>query len=181
MNRVFSKREKALLVILALLILVALYYFFVQRPVTETLETADSQIENLKIQGDVLEARAIKMNNMKKEIEQLKASGNAVDIPEYDNLATVITFLNTVLSGKEDYVATFAEPTLGGDNIARRSVQISFTAPSYESAKAAVEALQNCPFLCRVDGVQMAPANNASLTNSKSVATSVTIVFYETL
>ena len=176
-NRVFSRREKILMIILVLLVIVALYYYLVDMPVRETLATADEEISLYDMQSTVLQAKLDRYKAMKAELDELKKKGEPTPVPQYDNLPSVITFLDTVLSTKKDYKLSLADPSFT-ENIARRNASVSFTASSYADACKAVETLQNCPFMCKVDNVSMTP-KTSSVTDDKSISVSISIVFYE--
>lgn len=178
-SRVFSVREKVLLVILALLVIGAAYYFFVQQPVSETLSSAKDEIELYELNSTVLSAKIAQARAMSKELEELKKNGEPAEVPAYDNLPTVITFLDTVLSTKQNYKLSLSDPSFD-NGIARRGASVSFTASSYKDACNAIEILQNCPFMCKVDNVSISPSSKPIMEDT-NLSVGINLVFYESV
>ena len=68
LSKQFTRREKVLLVILALLLLFALYYLAVHRPVTEALDCIQAESETVSMDLAVLEAKQQRMVQMQREM-----------------------------------------------------------------------------------------------------------------
>ena len=178
-KRVFSVREKVLMLVLAVLVIFAFYYFFVDQPVKETIANAESEVEMYEMQSSVMSAKITKLKAMKEELEELKKNGEPAEIPQYDNLPVVINFLDTVLSTKKNYRLSLSDPSLG-EEIARRNASVSFTASSYLEVCKAVDTIQHCPFMCKLGNVSIVPSKN-SVTDAGSLSVSINITFYEKL
>ena len=178
-KRIFSVREKVLMAVLAVLVIFAAYYFFVDQPVRETIASSEEQVELYEMQSSLLSAKIAKLRQMKEELEELKKNGEPAELPQYDNLPVVINFLDTVLSTKKNYRLSLSDPSFN-ENIARRNATVSFTASSYKDACAAVQTIQNCPFMCKVDTVSIIPSKQ-SVTEDRSLSVSINMVFYESL
>ena len=97
LSKQFTRREKILLVILALLLLAAVYFWVVHLPVTETLADVQAQKEDISANLMVLEAQQQRMEKMQAELDEILSQPNVAEIPKYDNLQRVMDFLNTVL------------------------------------------------------------------------------------
>lgn len=66
LSKQFTRREKVLLVILALLLLFALYYLAVHRPVTEALDRIQAESDTVSMDLAVLEAKQQHMAQMRR-------------------------------------------------------------------------------------------------------------------
>lgn len=154
LTRKFTFREKMLLLALMLIVLVAVYYFAVYRPVTDGIDSAETRISDAETQNMILEAKVSKLNDMKKELEIIKERGDTSFIPDYDNLPNVTDFLNSIFFETQNYTLTFGEISLPeNSSVGRRSAKISFTAPSYSVVEEKVRELENCSFLTRVSSL----------------------------
>lgn len=186
LSKQFTRRERVLLVILALLLLFAVYFLAVHRPVTEALDRIRIERENVSADLLVLEAKQQRMEQMRKEVDEILSQPNVAEIPTYDNLQQVMNFLNTVLSSASGYTLNFQslqQPE--EDAILRRTMQIAFVAASYDGARSMVEQLQNCPYRCQISDFSITPAamegraqDTAALLDGP-VQISATVIFYE--
>lgn len=186
LSKQFTRREKVLLVILALLLLFALYYLAVHRPVTEALDRIQAESETVSMELTVLEAKQQRMEQMRKELDEILSQPNVSEIPKYDNLQRVMDFLNTVLSSATEYTLSFQglqQPQDGG--ILRRAMQMTFISPSYDGARSMIEQLQNCPYRCQLSDFSIAPVSAGGQSRDAAslldgpVQVSVTVTFYE--
>ena len=107
LSKQFTRREKVLLIILALLLLFAVYFLAVHRPVTEALDRIRTESETISSDLVVLEAKHQRMEQMQKELDEILAQPNVAEIPTYDNLQQVMDFLNTVLRSASEYSLSF--------------------------------------------------------------------------
>ena len=189
LTKQFTRREKVLLVILALLLVFAFYFLAVHRPVTEALDRIQLESETITTDLTVLETKQQRMEQMQAELDEILAQPNVAEIPTYDNLQQVMDFLNTVLSSASEYTLSFQslqQPENG--SILRRSMQMTFISASYDGARNMIEHLQNCPYRCLLSDFSIAPAtadgqssdNSAALLDGP-VQVSVTLTFYEKL
>ena len=158
LSKQLSSREKILLIILAVLLVGALYYFFVQEPVTSGIQNAKDGISEAQMQSDILQVKYDQKMKMLNELEQIKAAGDPQLVPEYDNLEQIMAFLNRTLSGTQDFSISFDSLAPSKDSkVVRRSARMTFTCKGYAEAKSVVSDLENCPFLCRMTNLTMAP------------------------
>lgn len=188
LSKQFTRREKVLLVILALLLLFALYYLAIHRPVTEALNRIQVESETVSTDLMVLETKQQRMAEMQKELDEILSQPNVSEIPKYDNLQRVMDFLNTVLSSANEYSLSFQglqQPENG--DILRRPMQMSFISTSYNGARSMIEQLQNCPYRCQLSDFSIAPVSlegqsqDAASLLDGPVQVSLTVTFYENL
>ena len=89
MGYTFSRREKALLVVLALLAVAGIWYQFVFVGTQDTISRLNAQIADVQDQKATDAARVMQTKRMSEEIERCKAAGIApAEIPAYDNVLT---------------------------------------------------------------------------------------------
>lgn len=160
LSRQFTRREKALLIILALLILVALYFYCVQYPASEASGKYKSETGNIDSEIVVMNAKKAKMDKMSGELEDLMADPDTVQIPEYDNLQQVIGFLNTALRNTEDYTLSFPGIDFPradtSEHIVRRYLNLTFVSESYGDARKVIDDLQASPYCSQVNDISIA-------------------------
>lgn len=147
-----SRREKFLLLILALLVIGSGYYFFVHQPVTDALARCAQESDSLQTEISILTAKKQRQDEMQKELDEIKAQGNPPIVPDYDNLDKAIAFLNSVLDTTLNYRLSVSSVQKASDNsnIVRRSMSLSFDCPNYLQAKRAIRMLQESPYCCRL-------------------------------
>lgn len=187
LSRALSRREKVLMILLAVLLLFALYFFTVDRPVRETLDRVRAESEELSTQITVLQVKNARMQAMQKELDAILAQPNAAQVPSYDNLEQVMVFLNTVLTSADDYTLSFQGLSAGEDSgILRRGMSLSFTCSSYELARNMVQQLQDCPYRCQLKELSIAPAKADSTKSgaqppltSGAVTVTLGVTFFE--
>ena len=189
LSKQFTRREKVLLVILALLLLFAVYFLAVHRPVTEALDRIQAESETVSADLMVLEAKQQRMEQMQKELDEILAQPNVAEIPTYDNLQQVMNFLNTVLHSANEYSLSFQSLQQQEDNsILRRAMQMTFVTLSYKEARDMISQLQNCPYRCQLSDFSIAPAtadgqsrDTVAALLDGPVQVSLTVTFFEKL
>lgn len=188
LSKQFTRREKVLLIILALLLLFAVYFLAVHRPVTEALDRIQAESETVSADLMVLEAKQQRMEQMQKELDEILAQPNVAEIPTYDNLQQVMNFLNTVLHSANEYSLSFQSLQQQEDNsILRRAMQMTFVTLSYKEARDMISQLQNCPYRCQLSDFSIAPVSAGGQSQEAAslldgpVQVSVTVTFYENL
>ena len=189
LSKQFTRREKVLLIILALLLLFAVYFLAVHRPVTEALARIQAESETVSADLMVLEAKQQRMEQMQKELDEILAQPNVAEIPTYDNLQQVMNFLNTVLHSANEYSLSFQSLQQPEDNsILRRAMQMTFVTLSYKEARDMITQLQNCPYRCQLSDFSIAPAtadgqsrDTVAALLDGPVQVSLTVTFFEKL
>lgn len=156
MKRALSTGERALLVFLGILVICVAYYFLVHRSVEDSLSDINAQKENAQLGIKLADAKLQKMQNMQYELDTINVNKVNTSVPEYDNLAKEIVFLNTVLAGTSDYTINFASVN-STEGIVRRVTNISFTSSSYNASCTIIRLLQDCKYCCRIGDVTMDP------------------------
>ncbi len=178
LSRDFTKGEKALLLLLAIVLVVLAYYLAVHKPVKDGIARANAEAENLQIELSAVKAKADTLERMKNEIDSIMADPNISEMPSYNNKKAVNTLLSDIL-GKMTYSATLANMTRSGDQI-RRNVQLQFVAPSYAAMEEVLSRLGSSPYRCLVDNVTCSSYRDRYY-EVDAYNVSLTATFFETL
>lgn len=161
MNRKLTAREWILLGFLAVIALVSGYVMLFHMPMTARRDTALSETELCRVEIEAAQIRAEEKRRMERELEDLFADGaEPVAIADYDNLQPVMFELNTILSGAEDYSLSFGTVDTS-QSIVRRSISLSFTSRSYESARDILGQLCSSAYRCLLDSVSISVGQSA--------------------
>lgn len=156
--RSFSRREKALLLVLVLILLAGLYVLAVHNPVKASLARLAGEKEDAELKQQVATIRLGQYNKMKAELEEIFAmpKDQLTVMPPYDNTKALMVQFNHIF-GELEYDLNFSEVAFN-ENVATRAVQFRFDAPSYEEARLIVDKLNS--------------TGNRSLMNTLSIAPS---------
>jgi len=178
MNRPFTRREKALILVLVVLLLAVGYAKLFYGPLNDDLLDAQNRRADAESALVLEQAKLQQMQDMEDELTKLRAEGAAkAEIPDYDNVENVMVQLDTILAAASRYSLTFQDVTFG-DELVSRPVSLSFDADSYASAHGILTALYQCPYRCTLGDLNVASARDASV-NAGPVSVSVTVTFYE--
>jgi len=139
MNKKVSKRE---FILLAILILICVYYFLVHLPVTNEMNQLAAEQTDVETQIDEATNRLLVKNSMQKEIDAVYAesNGNPDILPEYNNANQVMVELNSILADCESYNITFDDEQYE-DHVVRRTIKLEFFTTDYADAKMIVQAI----------------------------------------
>jgi len=139
--RNFTRREKVLLLILALVALVGLYVLGVHNPVKKALAELEEEKADVELQIQVAQIRLSQYNDMKAELDEIFAmpKDEITVMPPYDNTEALMVEFNQIF-GELEYDLNFSEVVFN-ENVATRAVHFTFDAPSYEEARSIVEKL----------------------------------------
>lgn len=174
--RTFTTREKVLFVFFGILLIGAVYYFLVFRPVTDQKIQVQNRIYTLQEEQANLEVRYTEYMRMKNALKELPPSSELKPIPEYDNVRGVMGFLNTTLEKTDDFSISFASVNIEENaDFARRTLNISFATPGEESAKEIILELLDAPFRSQASNM------NISFNNDGACNVNMTLTFFEIL
>ena len=153
MGYTFSRREKALLVVLALLAVACLglgagLLYDLLRPPRWRLRAAAAFVHQKATDA----ARVMQTKRMSEEIERCKAAGIApAEIPSYDNVQALMARLNGTLAPTTGYNLKFEDVAAGSAGIVTRGVELSYGCGSYQEARVILNSLTRGGFPCSID------------------------------
>lgn len=133
MSRDFTRTEKILIIVLALILLGLAYYQFVDRPVRQSIANAQAEADMLQTELSAAQARLAAAQKVKNSMDELEASGQMSWMGSYNNSKAEVAFLNSILADTLQYSVSFANVTRAGDQI-RRSFTLEYRTASYASA-----------------------------------------------
>lgn len=137
------------MLVLAVLLVAACYYFLVIKNVADTKLENDLQLQEIQQQIDTQTALAMARTRMEGELEKLGDVGKLPVVATYDNIRNELDELNALLAGVGTYDVKFGQPELEGE-LVRRPVTITYTVPSYDAALGIVQSLQNGSYRCDI-------------------------------
>lgn len=181
MNRSFTTREKALMLILAVLLLGCCYYLLVLKPSLDSIAASEAKLSELDSEITIQQAVSAKKTQLEQQIAEAEASGTPQKtLPAYDNTKNEINELNAILADAASYNINFSEADLT-DAVVRRVVDISFTCDSYHAAHRVLVSLVNCKYSCLVTDIAITGSGPGQSSSSGKVSASASITFFEKL
>ena len=133
MSRDFTRTEKILIVVLALILVGLAYYQFVDKPVRQAIINAEAEAQTLQIELDAAQARLAAAKKLQDNMDAIEASGHKSWMGSYNNSKAEIAFLNAILADTLQYSVSFSNVTRAGNQI-RRSFTLEYRTASYASA-----------------------------------------------
>lgn len=175
MRRQLTPREWILLGVLGIILLISGYMLLYYMPMTSERDRCISETESVQTQTEAARLRLEDKRRMERELEELFAQEvPPLSLAPYDNLQPVMFELNTILAGTQDYSLSFASLD-DSQPIVRRSIAMTFTTGSYQSAKAVLQQLHDSTYRCMLDNLSLSLGQGEAGT----VSVSGTIVYFE--
>ena len=180
-SRDFTAREKFLLLVLSILIIVLLYYNLVDAPVRNGLGLANAERDALTVQVAAVNQRISNIEHMIDEIDQMRDSGRVVSkMPSYNAGKREINFLHTTLGLTQDYYIGFNDLSRNGDQI-RRNFSLQYRTSNFNEAVEIMRSLEQSNIRCLIDDVTVTPMENRGNVMTGPVQVTCTATFYETM
>lgn len=136
MKKQLTVREKVLMCVLAVLLVLCAYYYAFYTPVLQKIAECKDEIVYLEEQNLLLDGQVSKMNQMQEELEKIQAGemGSVKELPAYDNSQNVMNSLSFILKSASQYNVSFSSIE-EEDSTVRRNISLSYDCTSYEAAK----------------------------------------------
>ena len=189
LSRDFTRGEKVLLLLLALVLVGMAYYFVVDRPVRTALESAKAEKEALVTELTALQGRLAKMEKMQAELEALQANPEMSHMGSYNNSKAELDFLNELLDETDEYTVSFTGVTRDGDQV-RRNFNLKFTVNDYATAERLLKKIYSCDLRCLLNDINYTKTRTYYNTTDRlryardyyeRVNVTATATFYETM
>lgn len=177
-SREFTRTEKVLLLILAVILVGLVYYQFVHRPVQKAIDAAEAEYSALQTEYTVAQAKADQLRKLGEELENMKDSGSASYMASYNNAKAEVALLNDILSDTGQYNISFANVTRSGNQI-RRNFTLQFRTKDYETMRNVIDGLLTSPYRCLVGDIQCSMGQERN--GADYVSANVTATFFETM
>ena len=175
MNREFTQREKVLLLVLAVLIIVIGYVKLILQPINEEIESYESLTMEEQTTFSANQIKATRMNLMEKEIEKAKAKGVRREVPAYDNSSNLLPGLYQIMESSVDYSLDFGELVYDG-NVIQRPVEMTFQTRTYKQARAIIDKLYKSGYAMQITDVNI---DTKKATDTQLVSTSMSVTYFE--
>ncbi len=176
LSREFTTREKVLLLILGILLVLVVYYYLVDIPLRSQKESLTSQLEGLQTDYQITDAKYHEYLKMKEDMEKVTADTSIM--ASYNNRSEEIAFLDDLFKNTRQYSVSFSPVTVEGDQI-RRAFTVSFTAASYDQAVKILKELADCHYRCIISDISCSGNDENALNGAVTISCGA--VFYETM
>ncbi len=189
LNRKFTLRESLLLILLAVVLCLGLYFGLVYYPV-HTNATKTSR-ELAAVQGEIAAAEdeQRKYNAMKDELNSMDKS---TVMPQYKNneqQEVLRALFETIFTGIEGYVINYPSITSPSPGVRVRTVSVTFTINEankgdavdvYHKVKSILSDLMSTGYRCSMQDLTLAPSGGNDLEHATEIqVTRCSILFYE--
>ena len=183
----FSRREKALILALAIVLLVIVWYTQVFQRTADEMSRIDSEIATVQSEQTMAQAKVAKMRQMEATIKKYEEEGAvATPMPSYDNMTPLMNELNNVMGSALTYSLAFDKlDTEASKDYVLRGVRIDYSCDSVAAAEAIVRSLARGTYPCSVDSVTIADSTVGKTSRvsgssgSGPVSASVHVSFFE--
>lgn len=129
--------------------LIAVYNYAFYIPTQAKIENYKQEALVVDDQILVAEVKAAKLNRMEKELAEIKAGDmtNIKELPKYDNSRNVMNSLSSILVKASQYNVSFSGVS-EEEGIVRRNIALTYSADSYEIAKAILSDIYDGEYRC---------------------------------
>ena len=189
LSRDFTRGEKALLLLLALVLLGLTYYLVVDRPVRAALESARAEKEAIRTELTTLQGRIARMEKMEQELKAIRANPGVSRMGSYNNSKAELDFLNELLDETDEYTVTFTGVTRDGDQV-RRNFRLNFAVQDFTTAERLLKKVYGCEMRCLLNDLNYSRTRTYYNTTDRlryardyydRVTVTATATFYETM
>ena len=177
-SRDFTRFEKGLLLVLALILVGLAYYFVVDRPVRTTIAQAEAEYEAMEAELAAVNAKIARLEKLAKETESMKEDGSISYMASYNNSKEELALLNDILSDTVQYNVTFTNVTRNNNQI-RRNFSLQFRTEDYASMWEVINGLCESDYRCLVGDIRCQAAKDRD--SRQYVTADVTATFFETM
>lgn len=174
MSRDFTRFEKILLVVLALILVGLVYYRFIDQNVRQSIANSEADYNEAQTELETLQARLDYLNGIQSSMDELEAQGKLSWMSSYNNSEEEVRFLNDILADTLNYSISFANVTRAGDQI-RRSFSLSYRTNGYKAAQEIINRLLSGKNRCLVTNISCGIGTDGVVSISQNAT------FYETM
>lgn len=171
MTHKFTTREKVLLIVLIVILLIGLYFLLVFYPVRREHARIAAELEDTESHIEVEKIVTQLYDEMKEDLETMNKE---TYMPKYDNFEELAFKLNEIFADVEEDLR-YSESESGG--IVSRVINFSFEASGYQQAKQILKALVTTEYRSLLGNLTLSPKSGDVANNGLTVSGSIT--FYE--
>lgn len=175
LNYRFSTREKVLLAVFVVIVVLLVWLEFFFLPTQNRLDSLDQQIAATSDQMVTDSAKAAQMKKMQNAIDGYQQQGRKLKtIPQYNNESALIALIDKAMGSSTVYNMTFtvtdssststsaaagsaaSVPGVDSAHLVKRTMKLSFGCNSYSEAYAVVSAICDGDYPCTIDSFTFA-------------------------
>lgn len=182
----FSRREKALILVLAIILLFLAWFVLVFQRTTDEINRIDNEIATVDSQTTVATAQVKRMHAMQDTIDKYKKAGvKPTPVPTFDNMTPLMSELNRIMGMTTSYTLAFDElDTTTSTDYILRGVTANYSCNTIADAENVVRALAKGAYPCSIDSVTIADSTVGTMRISNAnaagnVSASVHATFFE--
>ena len=189
LNRELTTREKFLLLILALIMIGAAYYFYVYEPSISQIKRLEQKQADLELEITEDEVKMEEIQKMKKEMDSIvEGTPEYTYMPSYNYEKQEISYLQDILTAStKEYHINFSKISRDKDQL-RRKFSLSFTVSGYEDAKKIIKELEGSDIRCIIGDMSVGFDKSGKGDNEvdkdlfeKDITIDCSATFYETV
>lgn len=156
MKKQLTTREKVLMCVLAVLLVICGYYYAFYTPVLQKIADYKNEMVYLEEQNLLLDAQVEKLNQMKSELDAIQSGemGSVKELPAFDNSQNVMNSLSFILKNANQYSVSFSSVE-EEDSTVRRNINLSYDCSSYETAKSILTQIYEGEYRSLIKDVHM--------------------------
>ena len=161
MKKQLTTREKVLMCILAVLMVVCVYNLAFYNPTIQEIALLQNESVALDEQIALMDTQVAKMNQMKAELDAIAAGqmGDVKEIPAYDNSANVMNSLSAILKGADQYSVNFSSVE-EEDSTVRRNINLSYSCKDYDVAKKILTQIYSGEYRCLLKDIHLSDSGD---------------------
>ena len=171
MKKGLSIREKVLLCILGIMLVILAYYYVFYMPAKNAVEQYEQEFILVDDQIIQAEAKTMLLNKMTTELNAIKdgEAGTIKELPAYDNRQNLLVQLSGILANAENYSVNFGG-VVEDEVTVTRTIELNYSCVSYDAAKAILLEIYNGEYPCTF--------TNLFISNEGKTV-SVNVIYYE--
>ncbi|MBQ8519502.1 MAG: type II secretion system protein M [Agathobacter sp.] len=156
MKKQLTVREKVLMCVLAVLLVICAYYYAFYTPVLQKIADYKNEMIFLEEQNVLLDAQVGKMNQMKSELDAIEAGkmGEVKELPAFDNSQNVMNSLSFILQSASQYNVSFSSVE-EEESTVRRNINLAYDCTSYDAAKSILSQIYESEYRSLIKDVHM--------------------------
>ena len=149
MKKGLTIREKVLLCILAVMLVIVAYYYAFYIPSQNAVAQYEKEFIMVDDQIIESEAKMIMLGKMRAELKDIKegAGEELKELPAYDNRHNLLVELSDILANAENYTVNFGA-VVEDEVTVTRAIDLNYSCESYDAAKAILLEIYNGEYPC---------------------------------
>lgn len=176
MNRELTLREKVLLLILIVLVMVLGYFKLLYEPVaTASRCREDTAQEQLALEQNAV--RLAQMEKMEQALADIRAAGGSKAIPHFNNSEALLRELRGLLAGTGEYSLDFGDGTTQQGYIVLRPVSMTYRTSTYEQSRAIIDRLSASDNINRISDLSIRRDERSG--GGQGYQTVLTVTYFE--